>query len=149
MCHYLCTCNSPTPNRRSGQPMNFGFDTIRSMGAYIQLFTTISPNYFQSTGKVGQLRSYSQNYINTYLGSLKQKSLLSQKNYLGLIRYNFSHLHFVFHFWLLVPLHLKMFKSSWSIMLMGGRFVSLQLFEFDRLVLRLVKFAQLVGRLFV
>ena len=39
--------NSLTPNWRSGQPMIFVFDDLRSLGTCIQLVTTISPNFFQ------------------------------------------------------------------------------------------------------
>ena len=38
--------NSATPNRRSGQPMIFGFDTIQSMGTCIQLSSTTSSIFF-------------------------------------------------------------------------------------------------------
>ena len=38
--------NYPTPNRRSGQPLIFGFETIRSTGTCIQLFTTTSSIFF-------------------------------------------------------------------------------------------------------
>ena len=34
------TYNSPTPNKRSGQPLIFDFETIGSIGTLIQLFTT-------------------------------------------------------------------------------------------------------------
>ena len=50
--------NSLTPNWRSGQPMIFVFDDLRSLGTCIQLVTTISPNFFQRSWKVGKLRSY-------------------------------------------------------------------------------------------
>ena len=35
------------PIWRSGQPMIFVFDDLRSMGTYIQLVTTISLNFFR------------------------------------------------------------------------------------------------------
>ena len=55
------TYNSPTPNRRSGQTLMLGFETIRSLGTCIQLFTTTSLIFFRSLQKVRQLRSNEKN----------------------------------------------------------------------------------------
>ena len=44
--------------RRSEQPLIFGFEIIRSTGTCIQLFSTISSNFFRRSEKVGQLRSF-------------------------------------------------------------------------------------------
>ena len=50
--------NSPTPIRTLGQPLIFGFETIRTIGTYIQLVTAKSTIFFWRSEKVGQLRSY-------------------------------------------------------------------------------------------
>ena len=68
--------NSPTPNGRSRQPLIFGFETIRSIGNRIQLFTTISLNFFRRSEKVGQLRSYVTNcWGKTYMTSSSSSRL--------------------------------------------------------------------------
>ena len=56
--------NSPTPIQTLGQPLIFGFETIRTIGTCIQLVTTKSTNFFRRSEKVGQLRSYGQGYSN-------------------------------------------------------------------------------------
>ena len=50
--------NSPTPIRTLGQPLIFGFETIQTIGTYIQLVTAKSMNFFQRYVKAGQWRSY-------------------------------------------------------------------------------------------
>ena len=49
--------NSLTPIPTLGQPLIFGFETIWTVGACIQLVTTKSINFFRRSEKVGQLRS--------------------------------------------------------------------------------------------
>ena len=50
--------NSPTPIRTLGQPLIFGFETIRTIGTCIQLVTTKSTIFFRSYEKVRQLTSH-------------------------------------------------------------------------------------------
>ena len=50
--------NNPSPIWTLGQPLIFGFETIRTIGTCIQLVTTKSMNFFRTFEKVGPLRSY-------------------------------------------------------------------------------------------
>ena len=49
--------NSPSPIQTIGQPLNFGFETIQTIGICIQLVTTKYTNFFRTFEKVGHLRS--------------------------------------------------------------------------------------------
>ena len=50
--------NSLTPIQTLGQPLIFGFGTIRTIGTCIQLVSTKSTIFFQRSEKVAQLRTY-------------------------------------------------------------------------------------------
>ena len=50
--------NSPTPIRTLGQPLILGFETIWTIGTFIQLVTTKLMIFFRRAEKVKQLRSY-------------------------------------------------------------------------------------------
>ena len=51
--------NSPTQTIRTlGQPVIFGFESIRTIGTRFQLVTTKATNFFLRSEKVGLLRSY-------------------------------------------------------------------------------------------
>ena len=55
--------NSPSLIRTLGQPLIFGFKTIRTIGTCIQLATSKSTNFLWTFEKVGQLRFHEKNKL--------------------------------------------------------------------------------------
>ena len=71
--------NSPSPFRTLGQPLIFGFETIRTISTCIQLVTTKFTNYFGTFERVGQLRSYDRNveFLTSFSVTVQKDTILS------------------------------------------------------------------------